>query len=94
MNDASIAPGTREFQIRLFGGFRQFRPESMLALELDDASTVADLRKHIARVFDDDANALSLLKASAFATDTRVLDEDETVPADADLALLPPVCGG
>lgn len=94
MNSVSAASRTRTIQVKLFGGFRQFRTESMLTVETDHGSTVADLRKNVARVFADDDNALSLLKASAFATDKRVLDEDESVPDDADLALLPPVCGG
>ena len=94
MNDVSVGSGTQEVRIKLFGGFRQFRSESVLAVELEAEPTVADLRAQVVRAFGDDDNALSLLKASAFATDTRVLDDDETVPMDADLALLPPVCGG
>jgi len=94
MNDVSVDSETRRIRIRMFGGFRQFRSESELAVELQAAPTVADLRAQVARAFRDDDNALSLLKASAFATDTRVLDDDEAVPLDADLALLPPVCGG
>lgn len=94
MNSVNAAPRTRTIRIKLFGGFRQFRPESMLTLEMDNASTVADLRNNVAGAFDNDENALSLLKASAFATDKRVLDDDESVPEEAELALLPPVCGG
>lgn len=94
MNDISAPSRTREVRIKLFGGFRQFREESSLVLALESANTVAELRSQVARVFGDDDNALSLLKASAFATDNRVLDDDEEVPFDADLALLPPVCGG
>lgn len=94
MNDVTAASSTREIRVKLFGGFRQFREESSLVLEMEDAFTVDDLRRQVARVFDHDDNALSLLKASAFATDNRVLDDGETVPVDADLALLPPVCGG
>lgn len=94
MNDLSAASETQEIGIKLFGGFRQFRRESALVVDMESTFTVADLRRRVAGVFADDENALSLLKASAFATDKRVLDEDETVPVDADLALLPPVCGG
>lgn len=94
MNSVSVATGTRELRIKLFGGFRQFRTEAMLTVSVDRAATVADLRKHVAGLFGDDDNALSLLKASAFATDNRVLDDNEPVPDDSDLALLPPVCGG
>lgn len=94
MNSVSAAPQTRDIRIKLFGGFRQFRTESVLTLELAPTSTIADLRRSVAGMFDSDQNALSLLKASVFATDERVLDDSESVPDDADLALLPPVCGG
>lgn len=94
MNDISAASETQEVRIKLFGGFRQFREESTLVLDTGSGITVADLRSQVAGVFNDDDNALSLLKASAFATDNRVLDDEEKVPVKADLALLPPVCGG
>jgi len=36
----------------------------------------------------------ALAQAAVLATDFRILRADETVPADARLAALPPVCGG
>ena len=69
MNDLSAASETREVGINLFGGFRQFRKESTLSVNMESTFTVADLRRKVAGVFADDQEALSLLKASAFATD-------------------------
>jgi molybdopterin converting factor small subunit len=82
-------------EVQLFGGFRQFVPSGTLLVETGDAKTVADLRREVERAFGDDDNALMLLKASAFATDRRVLDdESERFPSDEPLSVLPPVCGG
>lgn len=92
MNNA--ATPAREVRINLFGGFRQFHDQPAISIEIERSATVATLRGRIAELFDDDANARALLKASAFATDRRVLGEDEGIPADEELALLPPVCGG
>ena len=92
MND--VATPVREIQIKLFGAFRQFHRGPVLTLEVASDSTVAQVRERVGLMFEDDANAKTLLKASAFATDRRVLDENEPVPVDAELALLPPVCGG
>ena len=91
MNDVSTP--VRELRVKLFGAFRQFHREPVLTLEVPPDTTVATLRDRVAVAFDD-ADAGRLLKASAFATDRRVLDEDEPVPGDEELALLPPVCGG
>ena len=49
MNDVVVDSGTQEIRIKLFGGFRQFRSESTLVVDLESASTVADLRSRIAR---------------------------------------------
>lgn len=84
---------TQAIEIRLFGAFRQYHAGASLRLELPESATVAELRQAFGRQFDD-ANARSLLKASAFATDEAVLDEDDTVPAGQNLSILPPVCGG
>ena len=92
MNDVSTP--VREVRVKLFGAFRQFHREPVLTLEVASDSTVAQLRERVAPMFDDDAGARTLLKASAFATDRRVLEENDPVPEDAELALLPPVCGG
>ncbi len=86
---------TDSLEVQLFGGFRQFVPNGTLLVEPGEAKTVADLRRQVERAFGDDENALMLLKASAFATDRRVLDdESERLPSDEPLSVLPPVCGG
>lgn len=79
--------------VRLFGAFRDVAQQPMLHLTLRPQATVADLRAAFAAVLDDD-NARALLASSAFATDERVLDEDDPVPEGTEIAVLPPVCGG
>jgi molybdopterin converting factor small subunit len=81
----------REIDVRLFGGFRQYaRPTLTVAV---DGDTVAALRAALSAQLPSDA-ARSLLVASAFATDERVLDDAEPLPGAGELAVLPPVCGG
>jgi len=92
MND--IATGVRQVRIQLFGGFRQHSERPELAVEVPPSATVAALKSAVAETFADNPAAQDLLNASAIATDRRVLDENERVPDDEPLALLPPVCGG
>ncbi len=82
----------RAITVRLFGAFRQGNPDSRLTVEIPEQARVADLRAAMEATLRD-ANARSLLKASAFATDSAVLDDDEIVP-DREISILPPVCGG
>jgi molybdopterin converting factor small subunit len=83
-----------EVTVRLFGAFRSFGLGQALTVTLaEGAQDTAALRAALAAQMPDDA-ARSWLATSAFATDTRVLREGETLPAGAALSILPPVCGG
>lgn len=84
---------SQEIQIRLFGAFRQVDAGNSITVSVPEAARVADVRRALADRLEGDDNALSLLAASAFATDTAVLDEDDALPG-RELAILPPVCGG
>ncbi|MDT8449421.1 MAG: MoaD/ThiS family protein [Wenzhouxiangellaceae bacterium] len=90
-----VATLNRTVEIRLFGGFRQFRPDALLPIELEPGATVADLRRKVEAEFGAESRFGKLLRASAFATERRVLDdESESVPENEEMSLLPPVCGG
>lgn len=78
--------------VKLFGAFRQGNPDGALTVEIPQGGCVADLREAMESALPDD-NARSLLKASAFATDSAILDDNDVVP-DRDISILPPVCGG
>ena len=80
--------------LKLFGAFRQFGPETEVEMSVPDNARVTDLRAALARHYQGNDNALSLLKASAFATDQAVLDDDDDLPTHQPLSILPPVCGG
>ncbi|HEY8271429.1 MAG TPA: hypothetical protein VIG33_11120 [Pseudobdellovibrionaceae bacterium] len=81
--------------ISLYGAFRRLGVQQ-LSLEISDESTVADLRDCMAKYLENiDANiSVHLVKTSAFATDERVLKEEDRVAGLKCLAILPPVCGG
>ncbi len=83
---------TRQVPVRLFGAFRQGRSDSTLTVEVAPNANVAELRQAMHEALDTD-NARSLLKASAFATDSEVLDDSDAVP-EREISILPPVCGG
>jgi molybdopterin converting factor small subunit len=83
-----------EVTVRLFGAFRSFGLGSALTVTLPEGvQDTGALRAALAEQMPDDA-ARSWLASSAFATDRRVLQEGEALPAGAELSILPPVCGG
>jgi sulfur-carrier protein len=84
---------TQAVEVRLFGAFRAFGASPTLRVDVGDGATVADLRVALETFFPDD-DARSLLAASAFATDERMLAEAEPLPPGVEVAVLPPVCGG
>lgn len=86
----------QEITIRLFGVFRQYQPDARLVLQLAPGAALADVRAALAAY----AQAqwpgfpLALLARSALASETRLLNDTDPLPADGQLAILPPVAGG
>jgi sulfur-carrier protein len=94
MNQATTPQTNQTVSIRVFGAFRQFGPNSTVDLTVPQEARVVDLRQAMQNHFAGNDNALALLKASAFATDKAVLDDEDPVPRDEAVSVLPPVCGG
>lgn len=87
-----------QVQVRLFGAFRNFSPESpFIALNLNqheaaDAITVSQIKDALSHHLGPDAHAL--IQDSVLATEDRVLLPEDQMSASSKLAILPPVCGG
>ena len=83
-------------EVSLFGAFREYEPSARVTLELAEGTRVADVRSALSAYgqahwpgFND-----GLLQRSAFASDTTILRDHESVPAGARMVVLPPVGGG
>ncbi len=83
-------------EVKLFGAFRDHETESKVILEFAPEARVADVRQGLAAYADAHWPQFSpkLLAASAFASEHAVLREDDPIPADGKMAVLPPVSGG
>lgn len=85
-----------KISISLYGAFRECDPRGSVELELPEAAKVSELRAAF------QAHGLAhwpafkpgLLAASVFASESTLLREHETLPADGRVAVLPPVSGG
>lgn len=82
--------------LRVFGYLRVHVPTGTLQLELATDARVADLRTALAAYGEAHWPGFRAdgLRACAFASERALLREDEPLPADGQLAILPPVSGG
>jgi molybdopterin converting factor small subunit len=77
--------------VRLFARARDLAGADTIRVELADGGTVSDLRRRLAA----DCPALAgLLERSALAVDSEFAADSLVLPANAEIALLPPVSGG
>jgi molybdopterin converting factor small subunit len=83
--------------ITMFGAFRAVGDGAPLLLQVPQATSVAALRGLIVAQLQKQYPGFtqhSLVAESAIADAQQILADDAQINADAELALLPPVCGG
>lgn len=78
-------------KVHLFARARELAGTSVLEIALPSGSTVADLRRLIAKEY---PQLASLLERSAIGVNNEFAADDWTLPDGAEVALLPPVSGG
>ena len=84
----------RTVAIDLFGALREAKPGARMQVDTA-AITVGQLRADVERhAAHWSPAARALLPRCAFASATTVLRDNDALPADGRLALLPPVSGG
>lgn len=83
-------------RISLHGALREADPSGTITLDTPPDCTVADLREALLIHLREHAPQVSegIIRRSAFATSETILHDHQHVPADGELAVLPPVSGG
>lgn len=81
----------RKCTITFFGALKSAAGGKPIELDVYDESTIADIRSELYVLLGESS---SLLSASAFGSQTRVLNDSERLGDICELAVLPPVCGG
>ena len=77
--------------VRLFARARDLARTDTIDIDLAEGATVADLRRRLAA----DYPALAgLLERSAIAVENDFAEDSRVLPANVEVALLPPVSGG
>lgn len=85
-----------KIQLSLFGAFREYDSSACITLDVAEGAQVKDVRAALGAYGEQHWPAFKpgLLLRSAFASESAVLRDGEPVPADAKMAVLPPVSGG
>jgi molybdopterin synthase catalytic subunit len=78
-------------QVKLFAGARQRVGRDELQLELPDGASIGDLRSELVRQFDQLAELSPHLM---FAVNHDYAPDSAAIPANAEVAVIPPVSGG
>lgn len=77
--------------VRLFAQSRDLAGAERVTLELSDSATVAELKSELAARI---PSLHGLLASCSFAMDCELLGNSTTIPAEAEIACLPPFSGG
>ena len=79
------------WSVRLFARARDLAGAAAVTVDLPAGATVGDLRRRLATAH---PALAGLLERSALAVNDEFADDTLTLPARAEVALLPPVSGG
>jgi molybdopterin converting factor subunit 1 len=78
-------------KVLLFARARELAGQGLIELRLPAGASVADLRRALADAW---PRLAGLAARSALAVNNEYADDSTPIPADAEVALLPPVSGG
>jgi molybdopterin converting factor subunit 1 len=78
-------------QVKLFAGARQRLGQSEVQIDLPDGATVGQLRQELTRQY---GELSDLLPHIMFAVNQDYANDTSVIPANAEIAIIPPVSGG
>ena len=81
----------KKVKVRLFAGAKDALRTDEVLTQIPVEGTVSDLLRHLEDAYPE---SIGLLRACRVAVDCRFAGPDEKVPAEAEVALIPPVSGG
>ncbi len=84
-------------KIKLFGFLQSCSKQEIIALNMPKGVTVLEVKKELFKQFSDPSNDQRLQDLPdncVLANDEKILFDEFELQEDADLAILPPVCGG
>ena len=87
-----------KIQIELFGVSREFSDQNYLEFNIENNSTIKDVRKKIIdfliKDFDGNENFIKIVNSSAFCSNDNIISDNYKITNNEKIAIIPPIGGG
>ena len=88
-----------KIQIELFGASRDFSDQNFLEFDLENNSTIKDIRKKIVEYLDKNfrgnENFKKIVNSSVFCSENNnIISDNYKITSDEKIAIIPPIGGG
>ncbi len=87
-----------KIQIELFGASREFSDQNYLELNIENDSTIKDIRKkiidYLIKNFDGNENFIKIVNSSAFCLNNNIISDNYKITNNEKIAIIPPIGGG
>ena len=85
-------------KIELFGAARDFSEQNLLELDLDQKSTIKDIREKIIQYLDEkfngNENYKKIVNSSAFCSENDIVSDNYKMTNNEKIGIIPPIGGG
>ena len=86
-------------KLELFGASRDFSDKDYIELDIEDKSSVDDLRNEIIKYLDqnfkDNESFIKVVKSSAFCSENNeIISDNYKITKDQKIGIIPPIGGG
>jgi molybdopterin converting factor small subunit len=87
-----------KIQIELFGASREFSDQNYLEFNIENNSTIKDVRKKIIdylnKDFEGNENFIKIVNSSAFCSNDNIISDNYKITNNEKIAIIPPIGGG
>ena len=87
-----------KIQIELFGASREFSNQNYLEFNIENNSTIKDVRKkiidYLAKDFNGNENFIKIVNSSAFCSNDNIISDNYKITNNEKIAIIPPIGGG
>ena len=87
-----------KIQIELFGASREFSDQNYLEFNIENNSTIKDVKKKIIdylnKDFEGNENFIKIVNSSAFCSNDNIISDNYKITNNEKIAIIPPIGGG
>ena len=87
-----------KIKLELFGASRDFSDQNFLEFDLENNSTIKDIRKKIVEYLDKNfrgnENFIKIVNSSAFCSNDNIISDNYKITNNEKIGIIPPIGGG